>query len=512
MVSNIKQTKKVDSQYDVIFVGAGLGSLSAASMIAQKGKKVLVVDKHNIPGGYATNFSRKDFDFDVSLHSFDGVVKGGDSYKVIELTGVADKVEFLSHKTLYHFQQGDIDIKAKHRDIEDYKNQLFHYFPEEKDNIIRLFKEADKNYKDMCGFLFAKLPFWLRFLATPFFFKRILKYENDTVDSFFSRFTQNERLKAVLSAQWSYYGLPAKDLAFGYFSYPFIDYLRNGGYSIKGGSQKLSDALVEVIESNGGTVLLSSPVTDIIVNEKGRVEGIESKRSGVVSADKVVCNISPHAVVSLVGKDKFKPRFHTKLEAQKMSISGFQVYLGLDCSLADLGVKEDEYIRFFAPMLSQREQFECLQKGEVFDGKTGWSINYFSNVDDTLCAPGKSSLGLFTLIGSIDWHSLSKMEYREKKQQLTQMLIDKAAEQIPNLKDHIVVCEAGSPRTMTKFTNNPGGSIYGFEQNLKQSGLFRRFPQKYPIKGLYQVGAYTFPGAGFIGTMLSGKTLVDRYF
>ncbi len=500
------------AEYDVVFVGAGLGSLSAASLMAQKGIKVLVVDRHNVPGGYATNFRRKDFEFDVSLHSFDGVTPGADSYKVIEDCGVADKVEFLGHETLYRYQCGDLDIKVRHGDLDGYLQQLFSYFPEEKDNIIRLFNEAEKNYKNMAGFLYSNKPFWLRILATPFFYHRILKYEHDTVDAFLSRFTQNERLKAALTAQWSYYGLPPKRLAFGYFSYPFIDYLRNGGYSVKGGSQMLSNALVDVIKENGGDVVLSSPVSRICVTPGGRVEGIDSKKTGFVKASKVVSNVSPHAVVGLTGKDSFPKRFHAKLAELKPSISGFQVYLGLDCSLQELGVKEDEYIRFFAPQLSQCEQYTHLQEGRVFDDKTGWSINYFSNVDETLVSEGKSTLGLFTLIGAENWHSLSKTEYRAKKQALTDSLIDKAAQVIPNLKDHIEVCEAGSPRTMTKFTHNPHGAIYGFEQSIGQSGLFRRFPQKYPVEGLYQVGAWTFPGAGFIGTMLSARVLVDRYF
>lgn len=107
---------------------------------------------------------------------------------------------------------------------------------------------------------------------------------------------------------------------------------------------------------------------------------------------------------------------------------------------------------------------------------------------------------------------LDKLAYRRKKIELTELLIANAERVIPGLRRHIEVCEAGSPRTMSKFTHNPAGAIYGFEQNTRQSGLFNRFPQKYPVKGLYQVGAWTFPGAGFIGTMLSARLLVDRYF
>ncbi|WP_028695870.1 phytoene desaturase family protein [Pseudomonas cremoricolorata] len=498
-------------EYDTVFVGAGLGALASASLMAQRGQKVLVVEKHNIPGGYASNFRRKDFTFDVSLHSFDGVMRGGHSFKVIEACGVADKVEFLHHPTLYRYRADDIDITVGHRDLEGYKNALFRFFPEETDNINRLFAESRRNYQDLCGFLYSRKPFWMRLVATPMVYPRVLRYGHETVDAYFSRFTANERLKEVLSAQWSYYGLPAKDLAFGYFSYPFIDYLDHGGYSIKGGSQALSQALVEVIEAHGGRVELESAVQRIVTS-RGRIKGVVTRKSGEVRARNVVANISPQAVVALTGEEHFAPRYLSRLREQKLSVSGFQVYLGLDCPLSELGVGAEDYIHFFAPPKTQREQFEHIKAGELHPDNTSWSINYFSNIDPSMVPVGKSSLGLFTLTGPSEWHSLSKLEYRRKKQALTDLLIDNAERVMPGLRQHIEVCEAGSPRTMSKFTQNPEGAIYGFEQTTRQSGLFNRFPQKYPVKGLYQVGAWTFPGAGFIGTMLSARVLVDRYF
>lgn len=501
----------MSQEYDTVFVGAGLGALASASLMAQRGQKVLVVEKHNVPGGYASNFRRKDFNFDVSLHSFDGVVRGAESFNVIEACGVADKVEFLHHPTLYRYRSQDVDITVGHRDLEGYKRELFRFFPEEVDNINRLFDESQRNYKDLCGFLYSRKPFWMRLMATPLVYPRVLKYGHETVDHYFSRFTTNERLKEVLSAQWSYYGLPAKDLAFGYFSYPFIDYLENGGYSIKGGSQALSNALVEVIEQHGGRVELESAVNQIVI-ERGRINGVVTRKSGRVKTRNVVANISPHAVVALAGEQHFDAKYRSRLRRLKLSVSGFQVYLGLDCPLSELGVGPEEYIHFFAPEKTQSEQFEHIQAGELHGDNTSWSINYFSNVDPSMVPAGKSSLGLFTLTGAKEWLSLDKLDYRRKKQALTELLIANAERVIPGLRQHIEVCESGSPRTMTKFTHNPAGAIYGFEQNTRQSGLFNRFPQKYPVKGLYQVGAWTFPGAGFIGTMLSARLLVDRYF
>jgi phytoene dehydrogenase-like protein len=502
----------VRKEYDVIFVGAGLASLSAASLLAQKKRKVIVIDKHNVPGGYATNFRRNDFVFDVSLHSFDGVMRGANSFNVIQACGVEGKVEFLHHPTLYRYRAKDFDFKVQHCDLDGYKKQLARFFPDEAANIDRLFAEADRNYNDLSGFLYSRIPFLLRLVLTPLIYRRVLKYGHETVDHFFSRYTQNEQLKAVLSAQWSYFGLPPKELAFTYFSYPFIDYLRYGGYSIKGGSQKLSDALVEVIEAHGGKVLLESPVTRIVVNGRGHVEGVTTKSGEVLKAKRVVASISPHAVVKLTGEKYFKPAYLEKLRSLTLSVSGFQVYLGLDCTLESLGIAPDAYIEFFAPSKSQVDQFAHLQAGELGVENTGWSINYFSNVDPSMAPSGKSSIGIFTLTGAIDWHALSKPAYREKKRELTELLIKNATRVMPALAGHIEVCEAGSPRTMTKFTGNPAGAIYGFEQSVAQSGLMHRFPQKYPISGLYQVGAWTFPGAGFIGTMLSARVLVDRYF
>ena len=500
-----------DVSCDIAIVGAGLGGLATGAMLSRLGHRVMVVERHNLPGGYATNFEREGFTFDVSLHSADGMVDGAESFETIRACGVANKIRFLPHRKLYRYKSGDIDLSVRERDLPAYKRQLAELFPAERVNIDALFKEAGRTYADLSGFLTARMPYALRMIATPFLYPRILRYGKTTVDQFFSRFTSDERLKAVLAAQWTYYGLPPRQLAFPYFSYPFTDYLRNGGYSIAGGSQKLSDALVEVIESHGGRVVLSSPVTAIHV-ERGRVCGFTSKRTGRVNVERLISDIAPDAVRDLVGVAAFAPKWLARLAATPHSISAFQIYLGLDCPLHELGVADDECIVFHADNPDLCDQYAQMQAGQVHTDRTGWSMNFFSNVDPSLAPPAKSTLGLFTLLGSDGWHDLSKPAYREKKRVLVEALLVKAERALPGLRAHIQVCEAGTPNTLRKFTANPMGAIYGFEQTPQQSGLLHRFRQRYPIRGLYQVGAWTFPGAGYIGTLLSARALVDRYF
>ena len=70
--------------YDAIIIGSGLGGLSCGSYLAINGWKVLVLEKHSIPGGYASSFKRGDFTFDVGLHMINGVAKGERWYKLFE--------------------------------------------------------------------------------------------------------------------------------------------------------------------------------------------------------------------------------------------------------------------------------------------------------------------------------------------------------------------------------------------------------------------------------------------
>ena len=59
-----------EKQYDVVVIGAGNAGLSAALRLATKGCKVLVLERHNIPGGFASSFRRGRFEWDASLHEF----------------------------------------------------------------------------------------------------------------------------------------------------------------------------------------------------------------------------------------------------------------------------------------------------------------------------------------------------------------------------------------------------------------------------------------------------------
>ena len=80
------------NKYDVVVIGAGNGGLAAACTILNAGKSCLVCEKHNIPGGLATIFVRGRFEFEASLHEFNGIgtpEQPGSTRELFEQLGIS---------------------------------------------------------------------------------------------------------------------------------------------------------------------------------------------------------------------------------------------------------------------------------------------------------------------------------------------------------------------------------------------------------------------------------------
>src|SRR5512138_3350617 len=91
-------------EYDAIVIGAGNGGLTSACTMAQNGLKTLLLEQHNVPGGYATSFCRGRFEFEVALHQLSGLgtpQKPGPLRIVLDELGVTGMLEFVDMRKLY---------------------------------------------------------------------------------------------------------------------------------------------------------------------------------------------------------------------------------------------------------------------------------------------------------------------------------------------------------------------------------------------------------------------------
>ena len=103
--------------YDVVVIGAGNGGLTASVTLAQKGLKVLLLERHNIPGGCATSFCRGRFEFEVALHQLSGVgtpENPGPLRMLFDQLGILDDLELVEMKDLFHvIGPGDFRLALK---------------------------------------------------------------------------------------------------------------------------------------------------------------------------------------------------------------------------------------------------------------------------------------------------------------------------------------------------------------------------------------------------------------
>ena len=79
------------AKYDIVVVGAGNSGLSAALQSQLAGKKTLLIEQHNLPGGAATSFVRGRFEIEPSLHElcdFGPAENPGDVRNLLDSYGV----------------------------------------------------------------------------------------------------------------------------------------------------------------------------------------------------------------------------------------------------------------------------------------------------------------------------------------------------------------------------------------------------------------------------------------
>ncbi|PSB67316.1 C-3',4' desaturase CrtD, partial [filamentous cyanobacterium CCP1] len=72
----------------VVVIGAGIGGLTAAALLAHRGYSVLVLDQAIVPGGCASTFKRKGFTFDVGATQVAGLEPNGIHYRIFSELGI----------------------------------------------------------------------------------------------------------------------------------------------------------------------------------------------------------------------------------------------------------------------------------------------------------------------------------------------------------------------------------------------------------------------------------------
>lgn len=498
--------RREQDTYDVIVIGAGLGGLSCAAAFARQGFRSLVIEQHRIPGGYATTFRRPGgFVFDVSLHSTTVGERNG-IHNLIPGFPEIEEVEFVPHEVLYRLILPEHDIRVPNGDVPAYIKILLEHFPAEQAGIEGLIEEMRGLVGDISRFSSAGGQ--INFNTFPTDFPHLFRNFNRTWGAMMDEKLSDPKLKAIFSGLWGYFGLPPSKLSSFYYAMPVIGYLEEGGYYPIGKSQKISDAFVGFIEDRGGEIMLNTRVGRIMV-EDGKATGVGTADGRVFKARAIVSNANAWDTFHrLMDQSELPQEFLEQMESYTVSLSSFQIWLGLNRNLpAEVGLTDTEIS--YEPDYDIESQYRAVMTADV--DNSGFGLTLYDNLYDGYSPEGKCTVNIINLQGYDHWAQFEsdyfqgrKTAYRQEKERIAGRLIEMAEDiLLPGLSDAIEIKEIGTPLTNVRFTSNYRGAIYGWDQTVANSGG-NRFPQQTPIGNLYLSGAWTSPGGGYGAVIPSG--------
>jgi len=326
------------------------------------------------------------------------------------------------------------------------------------------------------------------------------RWKDKTLQDLLDQFIVDPKLKTILSVRSSYALLPPHWISLAAMSSLEMSYFEGGVYCVKGSVETFPRLLMEKVIQLGGQVLTRQEVIRILVEGK-KAFGIRTSNGSEYTARIIVSNCDATLTFcGLVDKGLLSPRFLSRLRGMKPSFSYYISYLGIEGPLdEELPCANNEIFFDFDPL----GEYDALSKNQLPSNPS------FYLLAPSLANPDHAGKGLSTLCLSFKVpYAYSRTWGDDVRMDLSQHLLDKASEMIPNLRDRIVVMTDSTPITIERITNNRWGSAYGWAQYPRQAGIYR-LNRATPIEDLYLTGHWTSPGGGISAVVASGEITSD---
>lgn len=484
--------------YDFIVIGAGMGGLSAANFLAKYNKKVLVLEKHNIPGGLVTSFARRGVHFDLGIHGLYELKENQAIPQFLEYWGApqietvpcrGDMVCYIDSKK-HEFRNGRI------------KEDLKRAFPENEADVEKLFHIMETiNTEMFSGSEAPEPPYDMNLLQLIRFGMKssrqrplFMKYGNKDVKKILDQFTDSEELKSTI---YSYCPYPMVFMAFAYQWGVF----GNNEYP-KAGMQAIPNAAVTSLNQMGGVLKLNTEVTEILTKD-GRAYGVRTK-AGDEYHGKVISNASPQYTCSWIKAEEKRVR------RMQHAIAGKKIFPAI-CALF-MSV-DDGYDFGDVECISIAGCKDYQKQPEAYTEETApIVINIYPKRDGDIYRP---LVALIPLPYSYrdNWNTGAEKTrgeaYQALKKRVEGVVLDRITRHLGDgFIKSVAYHELSTPITYERYTYSQNGSFMGW--SVEEKGYGKYMKQRTDIKDLYLVGQWVFPGFGVAGVMASGYYLAKE--
>ena len=496
--------------YDIVVVGAGNAGLSAALHCVNEGKKVLLIEQHNLPGGCATSFVRGRFEFEPSLHELCDIGTAEDPGEIrqmmseygvnVEWKEVPDCFRIVS--TYSNGEDMDVTMPTGKQafidKMEEYvpgsRKKMEEYFELLEETMAGTAYISASNGKADSNVLKEKYPNLLRCGSYPV--KKVWHAMKIPV-----------RCQDILSTYWGYLGVDMERMAFIHYCNMFMKYVTRAAYIPAHTSHEISTAMVERFRELGGDVWFNCRAEEFLFSGD-RLSGVRTT-SGTVECDYVLANINPDIIYAKMMPKDLIPEREKKLSAARnhnYSARMFTVYVGLNKSAEELGIKD--YCIFLADAADSVREYKSMLGG--FD-TNNFTIFLCNNIVNPEASPEGTSIGFFTSLGSPDeWGDLSQEDYVAYKNKYVKKFIRRLREKTGiDIGPYIEEICVASPWTFARYLGTPEGSVYGYE-TAGWDGMMARMmmlSSDYPIRGLRPIGAAGPRGDGYSSAYVCGRLM-----
>lgn len=510
----LKNPAPLASSYDAIVIGAGIGGLFCANFLAHAGVKTLLIERHELVGGYMQGGWHRGFYFDYGTQSNE--IKGAIE-PALEVLGLSDRVQF--HQCHHRFMTPD-GLDLSYHTLDDAEREFSAAFPETADGIKKYFDyyrrvtEVSKMVNiDGLGSIIKGnslewMPDYHAYWKTKPYYEEMMEY-----DSIHSWRKAREFLggDSRISRVLTHFGYRNQScLSTGIFWHMWReDYFYN-----EGGKQVFMDMLADAFVERGGTLAMKTDVEEILIDGDTAV-GVRLANGKVVRANNIISNADmKQTFEKMCGGHELLQPWIQQMRKTTLSEAFFSVYLGLDMPVEELDkhLKGAHHSWIFPTDNPVAEPFDIS-----FHAGLPVEISAPCLHDPSLAPEGQSSVVLQTF-SFYDWMNRWNItadgrragDYREMKKAVEQQVIENFAKVVPGVQDKIKIQFSSTPLTHKRYTMNEEGATGAWTWNPKRT-FVKLTEQRVttPIKNLYCGGHWALYPGGLLTATIAGKMAAD---
>ena len=482
-----------------IVVGAGLGGLAAAMRLGARGYKVTVIDKLDVPGGRGSAIWQDGHRFDLGPT----IVTVPQLYRELWAACGRDfdaEVDLRSLDPFYEIRWPDGTTFTAQQDTDKLRAEVAKIEPRDVKGFDRFLRDSERRYwfgfEDLGRRSMHKL--WDLVKVLPTF--GMLRADRSVYAHAKRRF-RNDKLRMAFSFHPLFIGGDPTHVTSMYI---LVSYLEKefGVHYAMGGLAGMARKMADVIEDQGGTLLMGTTV-DRIVTENGRVRGVKLDTGLELGADIVVSNADAGHTYDHLMRAQPKRRWTpARLKRTRYSMSLFVWYFGTKGT-----AKDWQDVGHHTILNGPRYTgllHDIFMRGHLADDMSLY-VHRPSVTDPSVAPEGDDTFYVLSPVphlghGRVDWTT----EADTYKAKMLKVLEDQL---LPNLGSKIVTEQVFTPETFRDRYLSPHGAGFSIEPRILQSAWFRPHNISEEAEGLYLVGAGTHPGAGVPGVISTAEVL-----